>query len=117
MALYVHALCKRFIPEIAVLHQMDVEVADGEIVVITGPSGSGKSTLLHCIAGLLTVDSGEVVIDDRRVNDVKPHQRGIGIVMQDQPLYEHLSVRVNIGFPLRARGEKRAEIADRKSVV
>jgi len=115
MALYVHALCKRFIPEIAVLHQMDVEVADGEIVVITGPSGSGKSTLLHCIAGLLTVDSGEVVIDDRRVNDVKPHQRGIGIVMQDQPLYEHLSVRVNIGFPLRARGEKRAEIAKKVS--
>jgi len=113
MALSVHVLCKRFTTESTVLHNVDLEVADGELVVIVGPSGSGKSTLLHCIAGLLAIDSGDIVIDNRRVNDDKPHQRGIGIVMQDQPLYEHLSVCMNIGFPLRARGEKRSAIASR----
>jgi len=113
MALSVQGLSKRYSKETSVLCNVHLEVAEGELVVIVGPSGSGKSTLLHCIAGLLQPDSGEIVIDGRCISNEKPHLRGIGLVMQDQPLYEHLSVRANIGFPLRSKGSKRADINSR----
>ena len=86
-------------------------MGDGELVAIAGPSGSGKSTLLHCIAGVEVPNSGTISVDGVPVQDSKPHLRSIGIVMQDQPLYGHLSVEENVGFPLRARGKKRSEIA------
>jgi len=60
-------------------------------------------------------DSGRILVDDNPMQDRKPHLRSIGIVMQDQPLYEHLSVAENVGFPLRARGESKLEIAQRVS--
>ena len=91
------------------------DIDDGELVAITGPSGSGKSTLLHCIAGIVNPDRGSILVDDNPMQDRKPHLRSIGIVMQDQPLYEHLSVAENVGFPLRARGESKLEIAQRVS--
>ena len=115
MSLSVHGLCKRFSSNTPVLNTVSFDLDDGELVTITGPSGSGKSTLLHCIAGIVNPDRGRIWIDDNAMQDRKPHLRTIGIVMQDQPLYEHLSVEENVGFPLRARGELKSEIAHRVS--
>tara|TARA_B000000460_G_C21438916_1_gene358523 strand:- start:174 stop:854 length:681 start_codon:yes stop_codon:yes gene_type:complete len=115
MSLSVNGLCKRFSSNAPVLNTVGFDIADGELVTITGPSGSGKSTLLHCIAGIVNPDSGRIWVDGNPVQDRKPHLRSIGIVMQDQPLYEHLSVEENVGFPLRARGESKLEIAQRVS--
>ncbi len=90
-----------------VINHVSLEIGDGELVALKGPSGCGKSTLLHCISGLLTPSSGVVSIDGRDVSKCNSHERGVGIMMQDQPLYEHLTVEQNIAFPLRARGEKK----------
>jgi len=113
MSLSVHSLCKRFSSNTPVLNTVSFDIDDGELVTITGPSGSGKSTLLHCIAGILKPDSGRIWVDGNAIQDRKPHLRSIGIVMQDQPLYEHLSVEENVGFPLRVCGETKLEIAQR----
>jgi len=115
MSLSIHALCKCYSANIPVLHNASLDVEDGELVAIAGPSGSGKSTLLHCIAGVETPDSGTISVDGNPVQDCKPHLRSIGIVMQNQPLYEHLSVRANVGFPLRARGVRRSVVSQRVS--
>ena len=115
MSLSVHGLCKRFSSNAPVLNTVGFDIDDGELVTINGPSGSGKSTLLHCIAGIVNPDSGRILVDGNPMQDPKPHLRSIGIVMQDQPLYEHLSVEENVGFPLRARGESKLEIAQRVS--
>ena len=115
MSLSVHGLCKRFSSNAPVLNTVGFDIDDGELVTITGPSGSGKSTLLHCIAGIVNPDRGRILVDDNPMQDRKPHLRSIGIVMQDQPLYEHLTVAENVGFPLRARGESKLEIAQRVS--
>ena len=115
MSLSVHGLSKRFSSNAPILNTVGFDIDDGELVTITGPSGSGKSTLLHCIAGIVNPDSGRILVDGNPVQDRKPHLRSIGIVMQDQPLYEHLSVEENVGFPLRARGESKLEIAQRVS--
>ena len=115
MSLSVHGLCKRFSSNAPILNTVGFDIDDGELVTITGPSGSGKSTLLHCIAGIVNPDRGRILVDDNPMQDRKPHLRSIGIVMQDQPLYEHLTVAENVGFPLRARGESKLEIAQRVS--
>ena len=83
-----------------------MNIEEGELVALVGPSGCGKSTLLHCIVGLLTPCSGVVCVAGNDVTNKKPHERAIGIMMQDQPLYEHLSVAQNIAFPLRSRGQQ-----------
>ena len=84
-----------------VLHRVDLEVADGELVVLVGPSGCGKSTLLRCIAGLESITAGELRIDGRRVNELAPKDRDIAMVFQSYALYPHLTVRENMGFALR----------------
>lgn len=113
MSLSVHCLCKRFSSNAPILNKVSFGIDDGELVTISGPSGSGKSTLLHCIAGIVNPDSGQILVDDNPIQNQKPHLRSIGIVMQDQPLYEHLSVEENVGFPLRARGERKLKVAQR----
>ncbi len=110
MALVVQSISHKYSKSNPVLENVSLQVDDGEIVALVGPSGCGKSTLLHGIAGLIDFDSGKVHIDGVCVNKRKPHERSIGIVMQDQPLYEHLSVEKNIGFPLRSRGEKKERV-------
>lgn len=89
---------------VAVLHRVDLEVADGEFVVLVGPSGCGKSTLLRCIAGLEDISSGELRIDGARVNDVAPRDRDVAMVFQSYALYPHMTVRENMGFALRLKG-------------
>src|SRR5450759_5082889 len=74
-----------------VLHDVDLEVADGEFLVLVGPSGCGKSTLLRIIAGLEEVTSGEIIIGDRVVNDLPPKDRDIAMVFQNYSLYPHMT--------------------------
>jgi len=96
-----------------VIHGIDLEVRDGEFVVLVGPSGCGKSTLLRMIAGLETVTDGEIAIGDKVVNDLPPRARDIAMVFQDYALYPHKSVYDNMAFGLRMRGSPKDEIAAR----
>ena len=93
-----------------VLHGVNAEIADGELLVIVGPSGCGKSTLLRMIAGLETVSAGEIHIGDRMVNGLEPADRDIAMVFQNYALYPHMSVRQNMAYGLRLRKLPRAEI-------
>jgi multiple sugar transport system ATP-binding protein len=95
---------KRFGP-VAVLHRVDLEVEDGEFIVLVGPSGCGKSTLLRCIAGLEDITGGELRIGEQRVNEVAPRDRDVAMVFQSYALYPHMTVRENMGFALRLRGD------------
>ncbi len=95
------------------LSEMDLEVADGELLVIVGPSGCGKSTLLRIVAGLEDVTTGEIWLGDRIVNDVPPQQRNVAMVFQDYALYPFLTVEENLAFPLRMRKLPRAEQRER----
>ena len=85
----------------AILHGVDVEIADGEFCVLVGPSGCGKSTLLRMIAGLEDIDGGEVAIGGTVVNKVPPRQRDIAMVFQNYALYPHMTVRDNMAFSLK----------------
>jgi multiple sugar transport system ATP-binding protein len=85
------------------LRGIDLNVLDGEFVVLVGPSGCGKSTLLRTIAGLEDISEGTVAIGGEVVNDVPPRDRDVAMVFQDYALYPHMSVGMNIGFGLRAR--------------
>jgi multiple sugar transport system ATP-binding protein len=90
------------------LNDLELDVEDGEFMVLVGPSGSGKSTALRIVAGLEDATSGEVRIGDRVVNDVEPKDRDIAMVFQSYALYPHMSVKGNLGFPLKMRGEDKA---------
>ncbi|KKB13345.1 sugar ABC transporter ATP-binding protein [Devosia geojensis] len=99
--------------EASVLHGVDIDIADGEFVVLVGPSGCGKSTLLRMIAGLETITGGAIEIGGRVVNDLEPKDRDIAMVFQNYALYPHMSVATNMGFSLEHRGASKAEIAER----
>src|SRR6056297_4287587 len=86
-----------------VIHDVDVNIADGEFIVIVGPSGCGKSTLLRMVAGLESITSGEIRIDGRRGNEVEPQDRDIAMVFQNYALYPHMSVFDNMAFGLKMR--------------
>ncbi len=92
---------------------IDLEVADGEFVVLVGPSGCGKSTTLRMIAGLEEISGGEIWIGGRRVNDVPPRDRDIAMVFQNYALYPHMTVQDNMGFGLKLRGMPKADIKAR----
>jgi sn-glycerol 3-phosphate transport system ATP-binding protein len=93
-----------------VLHGIDVDVADGEFVVLVGPSGCGKSTLLRMVAGLESVSEGEVAIGGRVVNTLEPKDRDIAMVFQNYALYPHMSVKENMAYGLKIRGIERSAI-------
>lgn len=92
------------------VHGIDLEVEEGEFMVLVGPSGCAKSTTLRMIAGLETVTGGEVRIGDRVVNDLVPGKRGIAMVFQNYALYPHMKVTRNLSFGLRLRGEPKDKI-------
>ncbi|AXC49678.1 sn-glycerol-3-phosphate ABC transporter ATP-binding protein UgpC [Paracoccus suum] len=92
---------------------VDLDVADGEFVVLVGPSGCGKSTLLRMVAGLEAITDGTVTIGGRVVNDVEPADRDIAMVFQNYALYPHMSVRDNLAYGLRNRRTPKDEIARR----
>jgi len=89
--------------DVEVLRSVNVAIEDGEFVVLVGPSGCGKSTLLRMIAGLESVDSGEIYIDDTIVNWLEPKDRDIAMVFQNYALYPHMTVAQNMGFSLKIR--------------
>ena len=93
-----------------VIHGVDVDIDDGEFVVLVGPSGCGKSTLLRMIAGLENITGGEIRIGERVVNNVPPKERDIAMVFQNYALYPHMTVADNMGFSLKLRGAPKAEI-------
>ena len=86
-----------------VIHGLDVDIADGEFVVLVGPSGCGKSTLLRMIAGLEGITSGTIAIGDKVVNHLPPSERDIAMVFQNYALYPHKTVASNMAFALRMR--------------
>jgi multiple sugar transport system ATP-binding protein len=88
---------------------LDLEISDGELMVLVGPSGSGKTTALRMLAGLEEVDAGAVLIAGRDVTDLPPKKRDIAMVFQNYALYPYLTVSQNIAFPLRMAGVKKAE--------
>lgn len=96
--------------ETPVLHGIDLDVSDGEMLVIVGPSGSGKTTLLRCIAGLEEPDSGSISVGGRDVTNADPGERDVAMVFQELALYPHLNVKGNIAFGLRARKLSRDRI-------
>ncbi len=83
------------------VNDVSIDVADGEFMILVGPSGCGKSTLLRMIVGLEDITSGDMLIGDRRVNDLQPRERNLAMVFQNYALYPHLTVYENIAFPLR----------------
>jgi len=93
-----------------VLQHVDLEIGDGEYLVLVGPSGCGKSTLLRCIAGLEEISGGELHIGDRRVDQLAPRDRNVAMVFQSYALYPHMTVRQNMGFALRVKKRPAAEI-------
>jgi len=96
-----------------IIHGVDMEVADGEFIVIVGPSGCGKSTLLRMVAGLEVITAGEIAIGDRVVNKLEPKDRDIAMVFQNYALYPHMSVFDNMAYGLKIRGFERSDIAAR----
>ena len=92
---------------------LDLEVADGEFMVLVGPSGCGKTTALRMVAGLEDISEGELSIGDRVVNDLEPRDRDVAMVFQNYALYPHMSVYDNIAFGLKMRKEPRGTIRDR----
>ena len=93
--------------------QIDLEVADGEFLVLVGPSGCGKSTTLRMLAGLEEVNSGRILIGDRDITDVPPKDRDIAMVFQNYALYPHMTVAENMGFALKIAGVGKDERAAR----
>ena len=87
----------------------DLDIADGEFMVLVGPSGSGKTTALRMLAGLEAVDGGAIFIGDRDVTFLAPKDRDVAMVFQNYALYPYLTVGANIGFPLKVAGMKKAE--------
>jgi multiple sugar transport system ATP-binding protein len=100
---------------VQVIHGVNVEIADGEFVVLVGPSGCGKSTLLRMIAGLEHISGGEIHISERVVNALAPKERDTAMVFQNYALYPHMTVAANMGFSMKLRGAPRTEIAERVS--
>ncbi|WP_030104145.1 ABC transporter ATP-binding protein, partial [Actinoalloteichus caeruleus] len=92
---------KRYPDGALAVQEVNIEIADGEFIILVGPSGCGKSTTLNMIAGLEDITSGELRIDGTVVNDRAPKDRDIAMVFQSYALYPHLSVRENMAFPLR----------------
>ncbi len=86
-----------------IIHGISFDIADGEFVVLVGPSGCGKSTLLRMLAGLEEISGGEIVIDEKVVNDLDSKDRDIAMVFQSYALYPHMTVRENMAFSLRLR--------------
>ncbi|MEU8894495.1 ABC transporter ATP-binding protein [Nocardia sp. NPDC048505] len=114
--LQIDAISKTFGAEHAV-REISLDIADGEFMVLLGPSGCGKSTLLRMIAGLEQPSAGRIRLDGNDITDTAPQRRDLAMVFQSYALYPHLSVARNIGFPLRARRQPRARIAERVTEV
>ena len=109
----VRGLSKVYPNGVVAIRDVRLEVADGEFLVLVGPSGCGKSTLLRMIAGLEEVTAGSLFIDGRDITDAQPRERDIAMVFQSYALYPHMTVRKNIGYPLKLAGVPAHEAQER----
>jgi multiple sugar transport system ATP-binding protein len=103
-------ITKRYPDGFEAVKDMNLQIADGEFVILVGPSGCGKSTALRMVAGLEDITEGELRIGDQVVNEKAPKDRDIAMVFQNYALYPHMSVRDNMGFALKLRGASKEEI-------
>src|ERR671910_2180352 len=99
--------------KVGVLHDINLDILDGELIVFVGPSGCGKSTLLRLIAGLDRPTGGAIAIDGKDVTTVSAADRGLAMVFQSYALYPHMSVRQNLAFGLKLRKVPKSEIERR----
>jgi multiple sugar transport system ATP-binding protein len=106
-------LYKKYGEEVIAVNDLNLEVADGEFLVLVGPSGCGKTTALRCVAGLEEISDGRLLIGDRVVNDVAPKDRDIAMVFQSYALYPHMTVFDNLAFGLKLRKTPKADIKRR----
>src|SRR3989442_401842 len=102
MRIAVENLTKRF-GALAAVSRVSLSIREGEMFTLLGPSGCGKTTLLRLLAGFYTADEGEIRFGDRVVNDVPPHERGIGMVSKNYPVGPHMTVSENVAYGLRLR--------------
>jgi multiple sugar transport system ATP-binding protein len=106
-------LYKRYGDDVIAVNDLNLEIQDGEFLVLVGPSGCGKTTALRCVAGLEEISEGRLLIGDRVVNDVAPKDRDIAMVFQSYALYPHMTVFDNLAFGLKLRKTKKEEIKRR----
>ena len=111
------SVTKRFGEDTTAVDALDLEVADGELMVLVGPSGCGKSTALRMVAGLEHPTSGTIAIGDRDVAGLSPAARDIAMVFQSYALYPHMTVRKNLAFPLQRRRMPRADVGRKVAEV
>lgn len=107
------AVTVRFESGTTAVESLTLRIEEGEAVALLGPSGSGKTTVLRALAGLTEPESGDVMFDMKRMNDVRPADRNLGMVFQDNVLFPKMNVRRNVGFPLSVRRRPAREIASR----
>ncbi|NNE21016.1 MAG: ABC transporter ATP-binding protein [Rhizobiales bacterium] len=108
---------KSYDGEQLVVKDLNLDIATGEFLTMLGPSGSGKTTCLMMLAGFEPATHGEIYLNDRPINNVPPHKRGIGMVFQNYALFPHMTVAENLAFPLQVRGMGKAEVEDRVNKV
>lgn len=109
-AIEISQVCKDYHGGVRAVHHVDIDIRDGEFIVLVGPSGCGKSTLLRMVAGLEDISEGTVKIGDRVVNQTDPADRDIAMVFQNYALYPHMSVRENLEYGLKNRKTAKTEI-------
>jgi multiple sugar transport system ATP-binding protein len=110
-----NGIWKRFGDGFEAVKDMDLDIADGEFMILVGPSGCGKSTALRMIAGLEDISEGELQIDGEVVNDIAPKDRDIAMVFQNYALYPHMTVRENMAFPLKLAKVDQSQIDEKVS--
>jgi len=108
---------EKWFGELQVIKGLDLDIKEGEFIVLVGPSGCGKSTLLRILAGLEDATLGSILIDDEDVTDRLPSERGLSMVFQSYALYPHMDVAANIGFALKTAGVGWSEISKRVAQV
>jgi iron(III) transport system ATP-binding protein len=111
MRVAVRNLTKRFGSN-AVVSGINLAIEEGEMFTLLGPSGCGKTTLLRLIAGFYSADEGDILFDERRVNDTPPHERGIGMVFQNYALWPHMTVSENVAYGLKLQKIDPSKIAE-----
>lgn len=116
MKVTLEGLTKRYGDTVAV-NDLSITLKDGQLTALLGPSGCGKSTTLYMLAGIVPVTEGRIFFDDQDVTDLKPENRGIGLVFQNYALYPHMTVLENICFPLEIQKVRKAERIERAKKI